>query len=49
MYLLKSNYITSALVTDYIGRNLKTGHNLNKIIFPLLRYLYDENKDIYLG
>lgn len=49
IYLLKSNYMTATLITDYISRNLKIGHSLNKIIFPLLRYLYDKNKNVYLG
>jgi hypothetical protein len=49
IYLLKSNYMTSSLISDYISRNLKVGHSLNKIVFPLLRYLYNDNKNIYLG
>src|SRR3990167_10332050 len=33
IYLLKSNFMTATLISDYIGRNLKIGHSLNKIIF----------------
>ena len=48
IYFLKGHYLTSTLISDYISRNLKAGHSLNKVLAVLMRHL-SENLDIYLG
>ena len=35
----KIEFLTATLVSGYIVRNLKAGHSLNRIIYPLLRNL----------
>ena len=49
LYLLKGNQLTSKLITNYVSRNLKIGHSLNRIIYPLIRFLSDSSKSLYLG
>jgi len=43
------NYLTATLLSDYIVRNLKIGHTLNKIIYPLMRHLSFSQYKIYHG
>lgn len=43
------NFLTSSLISNYIIRNLKIGHTLNKIIFPLMRHLSYSHYKIYNG
>ena len=43
------NFLTSALISNYITRNLQIGHTLNKIIFPLMRHLSISHYKLYNG
>jgi hypothetical protein len=47
IYLFKTKYITSNLICNHIVLNLKQKRNLNKIIKPMLKFLYDDK--YYIG
>mgnify|MGYP003385292595 CR=1 FL=1 len=43
------NFLTAALLSNYIIRNLQIGHSLNKIIYPLMRHLSTTQYRLYHG
>lgn len=43
------NILTSSLISNYIIRNLRIGHTLNRIIYPLMRHLAESQYIFYNG
>lgn len=43
------NILTSSLISNYIIRNLRIGHTLNRIIYPLMRHLSESQYIFYNG